>query len=95
MATKFRSPRRWDDYQINKALCFVVLAVFACVILLGFASASLTSYFTQKNFNRFGHVDAYSDSVGSPTLDVDAEFVDPYNYNSVCFFDFLFIYTFI
>ena len=100
MATKFRSPRRWEDYQINKALCFVVMAVFACVLLLGFASSSLTSYFAQRNINRNGYVSAYSkiDGAGNlyPPVDVDGVYIDPYHYNAVCFSNFinLFIYIF-
>ena len=103
MATKFKSPRRWDDYQMNKALCFVVLAVITCVILLGFASASLTSYFTQVSINRKGYVSAYSytDRVGDlyPSVDIDGVFIDPYHYNTVSFLNLvfylhLFIYDF-
>ena len=99
MATKFKSPRRWDDYQMNKALCFVVLAVITCVILLGFASASLTSYFTQVSINRKGYVSAYSytDRVGDlyPSVDIDGVFIDPYHYNTVSFFKFGFLFTLI
>ena len=88
MATKFKSPKRWDDYQMNKALCFVVLAVISCVILLGFASASLTSYFAQVNANKNGYVYSYSytATVGDtdPNLDIDGFFVDSYHYNTVC-----------
>ena len=95
MATKFRSPRRWDDYQINKALCFVVLAVFSFVIFVGVASASLTSYFTQVNANKnLGYVDGYSDSnfvgIENPTNYVDEVIVDPYHLNDVCFFNLFF-----
>ena len=72
--------------------------VISCVLLLGFASASLTSYFSLVNANKNGgyvHGNSDYNIDENPTIDVDEVIVDPYHFNAVCFFNLISIYIFI